>query len=284
MKALRNGSGRSTLIAMTVLTRLAALTLAAAVMTAAGPRDVLSRARQLYNQAQYDAAIAAAREAASAPELADAARLVSARAYLERFRARADAADLVAAREALKQVRDTALGPDDRVELTIAFGESLYLADQPGAAAEQFELALARADRKRPERRHRLLDWWASALDRQAFLGTPADAQAVGGRIVNRMEEELSADARSTVASYWLMAGARWAGDLERAWDTAVAAWVRATQMGKAGLDLRADLDRFVSQTIIPERARQQAPGNAAPAAAVMNRQWEAFKQAWSVR
>jgi len=66
----------------TVLARCCAAALVVVVTVAAGPRDVLSRARQLYNGAEYDGAIEAARRAAATPDVADAAQLVLARAAL----------------------------------------------------------------------------------------------------------------------------------------------------------------------------------------------------------
>jgi hypothetical protein len=258
------------------------LALIAIVSMAAGPRDVLSRARQLYNDAQYDAAIEAARSVSNAPNLADAAQLVLARAYLERFRKSADNGDRSAARDALKQVRATELSPDDRVELTIALGESLYVDGQAGAAAEQFELALAHGDRKPSGRRERLLDWWATALDRQAQSSSAAVARPIHARIVRRMDEELHGDASGTVAAYWLAAAARGSGDIERAWDAAIAGWVRTSGFGARAVDARVALDRLVVQAIIPDRARLIAPASPEAAAASMRSQWDALKKAWS--
>jgi len=265
-----------------VATRFAALALTFLVVAGAGPRDVLSRAKQLYNGAQYGEAIEAAEDAAKTPELAAAARLVMARAFLERFRQSADEADKVAAREALKQVRAPDLSEDDRVELTIALGESLYFDGQSGAAAEQFELALARADRKQAMRRERLLDWWATALDRQTQGATETVARQLQARIVRRMEDELRGDTGATVASYWLAAAARGSGDLERAWDAAIAGWVRISQLGQRASSTRGELDALVTRAIIPDRARAIAPSAPDAAAATMRTQWEALKRGWS--
>jgi hypothetical protein len=175
------------------------------------------------------------------------------------------------------------VGSADDVEFSIALGESLYLDDQAGAAAEQFDLAIAHVDSTGHARRERLLDWWASALDRQAQLDTPDDARTIYVRIVERMTAELRRDPASTVASYWLVAGARGSGDTARAWDAAIAAWVRAPR-GERGASLRADLDRIVLEAIIPERARQLAPNDPPAAAAGMRADWERFKGAWSIQ
>jgi hypothetical protein len=252
------------------------------ITTAAGSRDVLLRARQLYNGAKYDEAIEGAREAAKSPDVADAAQLVMARAYLERFRQSGSDDDRDRAREALKQVRAGSLSAEDRVELTIALGESLYFDGQSGAAAEQFELALAHADRRQPVRRERLLDWWATALDRQAQSSADAVARSLQARIVKRMEEELHGDAGAPVASYWLAAAARGAGDIERAWDAAIAGWVRISPLGTRGAGARSELDALVTTAIIPDRARAASPASPDAAAASMRSQWEALKKAWS--
>ena len=61
--------------------------LAAAAVRPAFADDPLARARALYNQQQFEAAVTAAEEARVTPARADAADLVAARAYLERYRA-----------------------------------------------------------------------------------------------------------------------------------------------------------------------------------------------------
>ncbi|HXD74935.1 MAG TPA: hypothetical protein VN628_14400 [Vicinamibacterales bacterium] len=262
--------------------RALVLVVAAVAVSAAGPRDVLSRARQLYNAAQYSEAIETAQDAAKTPELASPARLVVARAYLERFRQDRGDDDLSAARDALKQVRAQDLSDDDRVELNIALGESLYFEGQSGAAAEQFELALAHVDRKQPARREKLLDWWATSLDRQAQASSDGGARQLQARIVRRMEDELHADSGATVASYWLAAAARGTGDIERAWDAAIAGWVRISQLGQRGASARGELDALVTKAIIPDRARLISPASPDVAAKSMRSQWEALKRAWS--
>jgi len=249
----------------------------------AAPQDVLSRARQFYNQRQYDAAIDAATAALRAPRTADAAALVIARARLERFRESADAADLAAARRELQQIHAEQLAPSDRVELVIARGEALYLDDRAGAAAEEFAIALGLVDQKAHRTRERVLDWWASALDRQAHAGPESERRPLYARILDRMEGELRRDSASAVASYWLVAAARGSGDLERAWDAAMAGWARASSTGDRGAELRVDLERIVSQAIIPERAKlTSAPGGSAQAVAAMRAEWDALKRAWA--
>ena len=271
------------------------------VSIGAAPQDPLTRARQLYNQQMYEAAIEAATAAQRSPRTVEAATLVLARAHLERFRQSSDAADLAAAHSELQQIHAAALAPLDRIDLVIGLGEALYFDDRAGAAAEEFELALNRPvekdekdapDEKRVRTRERVLDWWASALDRQAQLGSESERRPLYARIVIRMEDELRHDAGSAVASYWLVAGARGSGDLERAWDAALAGWVRASLAGDRSAALRADLERIVSQALIPERARLMSPAggsgaggagnNLAQAVAAMRGQWDALKQTWA--
>ena len=255
----------------------------------AAPQDALSRARQLYNQRMYDASIDAAMIARRLPGMADAATLVLARAHLERFRAASDAADLAAAHRELQQIHVAELAPLDRVELVIALGEALYLDDRAGAAAEEFQIALGRIDPGNAAVRERVLDWWAGALDRQAQLGPESERRTIYERIMDRMDDELRRDPGSAVASYWLVAGARGSGDLERAWDAALAGWVRASLAGARSAALRADLDRIVSQAIIPERARLMfppaspgSPGSVVQAVTAMRAEWDALKQTWA--
>ena len=259
-----------------------ALVFVVAASRGASPQDDLLRARLLYNQQSYSLAIDSATLAQRSPQLADRATLVIARSLLERFRKESDAADLTAARAALQQIHPGGLLPSDQVELVIALGEALYLDEQPGAAAEEFERALDLVDARNPTERDRVLDWWGTALDRQAQQRPEAERPPIYMRIVGKMEEELRRNMVSAAASYWIVAGARGSEDLERAWDAAIAAWARASLTGDRRTALHADLDQIVTQAIIPERARLLAPaGGSAQAIMTMRAEWEALKQAW---
>ena len=82
--------------------------------SAAEPKDPLARARLLYNDRQFDAAVAAAEEGRRVPERADSADLIAARAYLERFRASAVPDDLTRARDRLSRINPGRLNPRER--------------------------------------------------------------------------------------------------------------------------------------------------------------------------
>ena len=246
-------------------------------------RDPVAQARVLYNDGQYDQAIAAAKDAQASPSLGNAASLVLGRAHIERFRRTGDAADLIAAREALRSVKTAGLASRDRVELVIGLGEVLYLENSFGAAAQMFETILERAPEVGPGARDRVLDWWATALDREAQERGPAERAAIYGAILSQMRDELRTDPASAVAGYWLAAAWRGLGDLESAWTAAVAAWVRAPIAGERGASLRTDLDRLVSYAIIPERARRQGPGrNVDESVAALTAEWEQIKERWT--
>ena len=248
--------------------------------------DAVTRARQLYNQQQYDAAIAAAEKAGTTPATADAARLVLARARLERFRQSADSRDLELARDALREIRPDALSPRDRVEFLVGLGEALYLDNLYGPAAELFQSALQQAGLESTTFRDRVLDWWATAVDREAQAGPGDNRELRYATLLDRVESELSRDPQSAAATYWMSAAARGAGELDRAWDTAIAGWVRAGLTRDRGVSLRTDLDRLVIEGIIPERARMLATAEADRARLVseMQAQWTAIKQRWSGR
>jgi hypothetical protein len=243
----------------------------------------LAKARVLYNAADFDAAIAAAAEARKLPASADAGALVLARAHLERYRQRADPADLAAARDALQSINQNALGTRDRVDLLVGLGQSLFLGEAFGAAAELFDAALVQSAVLSPRARTLLLDWWASSLDREAQSRPPDRRGAAFARIVDRMEDELRVDPASAPAAYWLPVATRGAGDLDRAWDAAVAGWVRSTLSPETAASVRADLDRFVTQALIPEKARQRQlaiPEGQEPAEALRSA-WELIKSQW---
>jgi hypothetical protein len=256
-----------------------AVLLAGGLVEAAEP-PTLIRARTLYNAADYDGAIAAASLAQQTPPT-DAANLVLGRAHLERYRLSYDTADLASAREALGRVRTATLNERDQLDLLIGLGQSLFLGDAFGAAAELFDAALDAGAPLPPRDRLMLLDWWASALDREA-QSRPLDRRGVAfERIMRRMEQELRDSPGSGPANYWLAVAARGAGDLDRAWSAAVAGWVRANLDPAVSAALRADLDRLVNDALIPERARLRSPRDPQEAVAALHAEWDAVKQDW---
>jgi hypothetical protein len=248
---------------------------------AAAEPSALSKARAFYNAGRYDAAIDSARAAVRDRNSADAAALVLARAHIERYRLGADPLDLTTARDTLGMIRAGALSPRDQVDLLIGLGQTLYLGGTFGAAAEVFDTALARGSTLTAGERRLLLDWWATALEREAQT-RPADKRApLFARMAERMEAEVRADPGNSAGNYWLVVAVRGDGDLDRAWDTAVAAWTRARLAPETADELRADLDRLVTEAVIPERARSRPSREQQEAAAAFGAEWEGVKQAW---
>ena len=258
----------------------AAAVLAATVSVSAA--DPLGEARRLYNAGQYEVALRYAREAVKVPAMEEGGRLLLGRIHLERYRRTADADDLIQAREALRAINTHSLDKRERAEWTIGMGEALFLDDRFGPAAELFERALESSAALGAPAHERLLDWWASAVDRLALSRPREVRDAVYSRIVARMEKELASDPSSAPASYWLAAALRGAGDLERAWTAAQAGWVTAPLARDHGAALRADLDRLMIQGIIPDRAGRLQPRNMKQASAGMLAEWDAWKATWT--
>jgi tetratricopeptide (TPR) repeat protein len=245
---------------------LVALLLAAAPAWAApADRTALARARTAYNAGRYDAAIGAARNVLNAGV---------------DVRGAGDVHDLGEAREVLRATDPSNLSPGDRGELLVGLGQWLFFTERFGPAAELFEVAVARPLTGGNLARDRVLDWWASALDREA-QDAPAARDRIYSRVYDRMEKALEEDPGSVAANYWLVASARAIGDLDRAWQAAMAAWVRSMLAPDRGGALRADLDRLVLTSIIPERARETSSGNEKQAADTMVTAWEQFKTDW---
>jgi hypothetical protein len=238
--------------------------------------DPLARARLLYNQGQFEAAVNAAEQARLTPARADAADLVAARAYLERFRASSTSGDLVNARERLRRIDPQRFPARERAEYIVGLGEALFFDGAFGAAANVLEPIVHNHDALSGDARERVLDWWASALDRDAKPRPEIERQGVYQRIRARMEDELSVHAGSGTAAYWIAAAARAQGDVQAAWDAAMAAWVRAPLMPDRGVVLRGDLDRLVLRAIVPDRAKASAQTPES-----LRQQWEAFKRNW---
>jgi len=241
----------------------------------------LARARVAYNASDYAAAIDEASAARLEAEYADTATLVLARAHLEQYRLGGNPAHLSAARVALGGVRAGALDPRDQVDLYIGLGQSLYLGEVFGPAADLFDLALARGTLLSTADRLMLLDWWATALDREGQTRSPDRRAPVYERISDRMDAELRTDPGSAVANYWRAVAARGAGNLDDAWDLAVAGWVRSRLSPEATERLRTDLDRLVTQALIPERARTIVAPDRQEALSRLRMEWALVKESW---
>jgi tetratricopeptide (TPR) repeat protein len=260
---------------------VAAIVVAGAVPALAAEPPALAKARALYNAGNFEGAIDAAAVARRQPQWADAAALVMARSYLERYRERSQVSDLTDAREALGAVRAAALNPRDQVDLLVGLGQWLYLGENFGAAAELFDNALTRDSLLSDKDRLLLLDWWASALDREAQTRAPERRQRIFERIISRMEDELRQSPGNPAANYWLAVASRGAGDADRAWDAAIAAWVRSSLSPATTENLRTDLDRLVTQALIPERARMRPQPEQQTASATLRAEWDLVKQQW---
>jgi hypothetical protein len=261
---------------------VAAIVVLTAFPGRAAAADPLLEARRLYNLAQYEMAAKLAREATAVAARADAARVVLGRIQLEQFRQSADQRDLERARESLRMVDASALDTLERLELLIGQAEALYLEQRYGAAAELFDSVRQRSSLLGTAAHERVLDWWATSLDRQAQQRQGSEKTALYAKILERMTDEVAEHPGSTAAGYWIASAARATGDVDRAWSASLAGWLRAMQADDRGAALRADLDRLVTQAIVPERAAKLSPNFPKEAASAMLAEWETYKKAWS--
>lgn len=245
-------------------------------------QDALGEARRLYNAGRFDEAEGLARAALDQPALANSARIVLGRTQLERFRKSPTDTFLADARAALTEVDPTVLEPRERLELTLGFAEALFLEDRFQAAAEMFAPLIEPSLTLGPAAHERVLDWWATALDRHAQVRPLAERPAIYSTISQRMNTELIRDPGSVPAGYWVVAAARGAGDLDRAWSAAAASWIRAVLAPDRGVVLRGDLDRLVVHAIVPERAARLSPKEPSVALAGLLSEWQAFKASWT--
>jgi hypothetical protein len=246
----------------------------------------LERARMLYNSGQFEESIAAATSAKSKPAAGPSATLIIARSRLERFRTIGDPKELAAARAELISLNPRNLAPQEAIEWQIGVGTALFLENQVGPAAEMFASVLPAArGRLTPAEFEKLLEWWGTTVTRLA--------ESLTGEARKHAYERLRADARlemernplSRPATYWTVVALRGAGDLNAAWDAAAAGWIRSGSQPES-TQLRTDLDRFVMETLIPERAQArtgQRP-DAKPTAteiAEMTEEWRAIGARW---
>jgi hypothetical protein len=245
-------------------------------------QDHLGEARRLYNAGLFDEAEREALMALEDPRSSNSARLVLGRIQLERFRKAPTETLLGDARRSLREVDPETLEPRERIELVIGFGETLFLEDKFLAAANIFEPILGSSLALGVAAHSRVLDWWATALDRYAQTRQMADRTEIYARIKERMNLELTQDPGSTPAGYWGVAAARGSGDLDSAWSAAAASWIRAALAPDRGVILRGDLDRLVVHALIPERAARLSPKDPSLALTGLLSEWEAFKANWT--
>ena len=252
----------------------------------ASAQSDLEKARSLYNAGQYDASIAASALARNKPASSSSATLIAARARLERFRQTNDPKDLTAARADLASLNPTLLASLEVIEWQIGLGTALFLDNQPGAAAEMFTTVLPSARGTLPAAEFdKLLEWWASTLARVAESHTGAARKDAYNSMLSAVRGELERNPLSRPCAYWLVVAARGAGDFEAAWNSAFTGWIRAGAQPN-GTQLRADLDRFVTQTLIPERAQARTAQRLDAKAtqteiAALAEQWRTLVQHW---
>jgi hypothetical protein len=126
-----------------------------------------------------------------------------------------------------------------------------------------------------------MLDWWGSAVERQADQASPDERVALFTRLGERMSRELADNPGIAPASYWLAVAWRGAGDPEAAWDAAIAGWVRARLAGERSAALRADLDKLVVQGIIPDRVKGLEVAERPLGESQLRADWELVKERW---
>ena len=253
----------------------------------AAAQSDLEKARALYNAwavRRIDRRGGELREQTAA---APSATLIAARARLERFRQKNDPNDLAAARADLVSLNPRVLAPQEIIEWQIGIGTALFLDDQPGAAAEMFTTVLPTARGRLPAAEFdKLLEWRASTLSRVAESQSGAARKESYSAMLAAVRGELERDPLSRPTAYWVVVAARGAGDFEGAWNAAFTGWIRAGSQPE-GIKLRGDLDRFVTQTLIPERAQARTgqrldtlPTQVEIAA--LTEQWSALGKHWS--
>lgn len=256
---------------------------------AAAAQSDLERARAFYNAGQYDESITAASAARAKPGAVPSATLIAARARLERFRQKNNPADLAAARTDLVLLNPRILAPQEIIEWQIGLGTALFLDNQLGPAAEMFTTVLPTARLRLTDiELDKLLEWWAMALSRMAEANTGSSRKEAYAAIHAAVREELERNPLSATMSYWSVVAARGAGEFEAAWNAAVASWIRGGSQPD-GKQLRTDLERFVTQTLIPERAQartgQRLDSKATQAEiAAQTEQWRAIVDLWRVQ
>ena len=191
------------------------------------------------------------------------------------------------ARKDLVSLNPRNLAPQEIIEWQIGLGTVLFLENQPGPAAEMFSTILptARA-RLSPAELDKLVEWWASTVASVAESQTGPTRKEAYIAMLRSVRDEIERNPLSWPASYWLVVAARGAGDLDGAWNAAVTGWIRAAASRQDGQHHREDLDRFVTQTLIPERAQARTGERldsmvTQAEIAALTEQWRALAAHW---
>ena len=174
------------------------------------------------------------------------------------------------------------------MEFLIALGQSLYfdegysLDDRFSAAAELFEVALARADLL--ERRAATCcssGGPARSIARRSRPRVGRDTRSTSASCVAPKRELARDDGRRRPATGWPRRRAA-SNDLTRAWGAAVAGWVRAGASARAAKRCAPISIGLMRQVILPERARELTPrAMPRPTLALLESQWQDLKAKW---
>jgi hypothetical protein len=143
------------------------------------------------------------------------------------------------------------------------------------------ESGLERAASADPALSEAMMEWWGSSIERLAGTLSRDPRHVLFRRLFAGARNELGRHPTSAAAIYWTAAALRGAGDLDRAWDAAVAGWVRSRLIGERSTALRADLDRLVLQGIVPDRVRHLVSEQQAGAESQLKADWELVKGKW---
>lgn len=249
-------------------------------------QSALERARAYYNEGRYDESIAAATAASSRPDAAPSATLIIARSHLGRYRASGDAKELDAARAALITLNPRVLAPQEAIEWQIGAGTALFFENQFGPAADMFSTVVPLArERLKDVEFEKLVEWWGSTQGRLAETLAGGARKAAYERLRTEAALEVQRNPLSRPATYWMIVGLRGAGSLEEAWGAAISGWIRFGNQPD-GEKLRTDLDRFVIQTLIPERAQAKTgqrldTKSSLNEIAVMTEEWRNLTTRW---
>ena len=160
----------------------------------------------------------------------------------------------------LRAVDSRALDQSERIELQVGLAALLYYEDRFGAAAELLEPVVDSSATLAPDAHERALDWWATALDRQAqaqpageratsISGSPNGWSSSCGAIPDRAPRTTGWPRPRAAPATSIAPGRR-----------RPPGWIRASLAPDGGVALKADLDRLVTTAIIPDRAARLPP------------------------
>jgi hypothetical protein len=241
--------------------------------------EQILHAKYLYNAGYYQQAIDEARKVKADEPTAPQVDLLLSRSYTQLYRITKEAKHLDLARaHMLAALKGYPFEhPWENHELVTGLAEIHYWDDERGPAAELFHSVILEGNKKiAPQSYANAVDWWASTLTGLIANMNPTDPIKVSTEkeIKSTIEKAYRQSyGGEPVLAYWMALVHVREGNVGKAWDVAVAGYVRALPQSHPDTeDISDKLANYIEQVIIPK----------SPDRDNKLKRWNAIKERWT--